>query len=263
MNAARLVTLLSDFGLQDAYVGIMKGVMLGIAPDVRFVDLTHDVPAQDVVAGALVLRHAVEFFPPGTVHLAVVDPGVGTARAPVAVVTDRGILVGPDNGLLCPAAEALGLRGAYRLAEARLFREPVSRTFHGRDIFAPVAAHLAAGAAPAECGPPLPRLQPLALPQSRREGAAIRGEIVYVDRFGNLVTNIDAAALDAFPTGSLFVTIADLCRIEIFSAYAAAPDGAALAVVGSWGLLEVAVRNGSAAARFAVGRGVPVTVRGA
>lgn len=260
MGAPGIVTLLSDFGLRDAYVGVMKGVMLGIAPAAALVDLTHAIPPQGIVPGALVLRHAVEYFPPGTVHLAVVDPGVGSARHPIVVDTERGMLVGPDNGLLDPAARVMGVRAVYRLTEARFFRPPVSRTFHGRDLFAPVAAHLAAGVAPAQCGPLLPGLAPLALPEPERTADAIRGEVIYVDHFGNLVTNIPESI---FPTGPHSVSIAGVSLAEIVSAYAAVPDGAPLAIVGSWGLVEVAVRNGSAAAQLGAAAGTPVTVRGA
>src|SRR5262245_21477138 len=255
-----IITLLTDFGTADAYVGIMKGVALGICPAARLVDLTHEVPPQAIRLGALVLRSAVDFFPPGTVHLAVVDPGVGTARTPVLVVTERGSLVGPDNGLLAPAAAALGVRAVHRLAREQYFRHPVSDTFHGRDIFAPVAAHLAAGTAPASFGPALPALQPLALPEPRSAAGAVHGEVVYVDRFGNLVTNIPASALASFRHQSLSVRIAGMTISPLAPAYAAAAPGAPVALIGSWRTLEVAVRDGNAAERLQVGLATPVTV---
>src|SRR5712691_5770640 len=148
MRVNGIITLTTDFGTRDAYVGVMKGVVLGICPAARLIDLSHEVPPQAVRLGALLLRSAVEYFPSGTVHLAVVDPGVGGARQPVLAVTERALLVGPDNGLLAPAAALLGVRAVHRLEREAFFRQPVSQTFHGRDVFAPVAAHLAGGATP-------------------------------------------------------------------------------------------------------------------
>jgi len=259
-HTTAIVTLLTDFGMRDAYVGIMKGVILGIAPQARLVDLTHEVPAQDVTAGALLLRSAIEFFPPGTIHVAVVDPGVGSERRPLLVVTERGVLVGPDNGLLHPAAVACGLRELRVLDRAERFRRPVSRTFHGRDVFAPVAAHLACGTPPAELGSPATGMVELPLPAPRRDGGVVHGEVIYVDRFGNLVTNIPAAELASFPAQNLSVNVAGVSGIPIASSYAAAPEGALLAITGSWGLIEVAVRNGSAAQRLGAGRGAAVSL---
>lgn len=255
-----IITLLSDFGTRDAFVGIMKGVVLGIAPQARLVDLTHEVAPQDVLAGALVLRSAVSCFPPGTVHLAVVDPGVGSERRPLLVVTERGALVGPDNGLLYPAAAALGIREIRVLDRAGCFLQPVSRTFHGRDVFAPVAGRLAAGVAPGELGSLVADMVELRIAEPRREGGELRGEVVYVDRFGNLVTNLPAAPLASFPPRGVFVNVGGVSQVPLVSSYAAVPEGAPLAVEGSWGLIEVAVRNGSAAERFAAGRGTVVAL---
>lgn len=258
MTAPSTVTLCSDFGSRDAYVGIMKGVILGIAPGATLVDLSHEIPAQAVTIGALVLRSAVEYFPGGTVHLAVVDPGVGSSRLAVAVVTERCVLVGPDNGLLHPAATALGIREIRRLANEKFFLPEVSNTFHGRDVFAPVAAHLAAGIAPRELGERVDELQPLHLPVARREPAEIVGEVIYVDHFGNLVTNIRGADLSAFPARELSVSIGAVSLPASVSSYSAVEPGEPLAIVGSWGQLEVAVRNGSAAEHFSAGVGTVV-----
>lgn len=262
MRASGIITLLTDFGTRDAYVGIMKGVALGICPAARLVDLTHEVPPQAVRLGALVLRNAVEFFADGSVHVAVVDPGVGSARAPLLVVTDRAYLVGPDNGLLAPAAAALGLRAVRRLANEEFFRHPVSDTFHGRDVFAPVAAHLAAGRPPDAFGPELPGLQPLDLPAPRSEANAVHGEVLYVDRFGNLITNIPAAALGSFHAPGVSVRIAGMTLSPLAPTYAAVAPGALVALVGSWRTLEVAVRDGNAAEQLKAGIATPVTVVG-
>ncbi len=160
----RIITLTTDFGTTDPFVGVMKGVIAGRAPETRLIDLTHGIPPQDVLAGALVLRHAAPYFPAGTIHLAVVDPGVGTARRPLCVETADALFVGPDNGLLSLAAPRDRLLHIVHLAEERFFLSPPSATFHGRDVFAPVAAALAAGAAPTELGPEVPDMTRLDVP---------------------------------------------------------------------------------------------------
>lgn len=248
-----LVTLTTDFGTRDPFVGIMKGVIASRAPGVPVVDVTHEVPPQDVRAGALVLRHAVPYFPAGTVHVAVVDPGVGGPRRPLCVETARGCLVGPDNGVLSLAAAADGVRRIVHLAEQRFFLEPVSATFHGRDVFAPVAAALASGATPTELGPAVEEMVTIELPQPRREPRRILGEVVYVDRFGNLVTNV------AGP-GAGTVTVRGQRVAATAGSYGSVERGALVAIVGSWGLVEIAVRDGSAAGQLGVGVGEPVIV---
>lgn len=257
----RLVTLLTDFGARDAYVGIMKGVMLAIDPTIRFVDLTHDIPPQAVDVAALVLRSAVPYFPDGTVHLAVVDPGVGTGRAAIAVVADRGVLVGPDNGLLAPAVDALGgARAIHALENPRYQRHPVSRTFHGRDVFAPAAAHLAAGVAVAQLGPALGALVPAALPPAVADVHGARGVVTHIDHFGNLLTNIDRGALTAFRDHPLSVTVAGMSPVPLRAAYGDVATGHLVALWSSWDTIEIAVRDGSAADRLGVGRGAAVVV---
>jgi len=258
--APPLITLLTDFGLDDAYVGIMKGVMLRINPAVRLVDLTHAVPPQQVLAAALILRSAVAFFPEGTIHVAVVDPGVGSARRAILVEADRGTLVGPDNGVLCPAAALMGRRKARWLANEKFFLPHVSQSFHGRDIFAPVAAHLSRGVTPEEFGPVLDSIVEVDIPAPRRIGSTLVGEVVHVDHFGNLVTNITGDALACFPAQQLWVSISGTPIGALRAAYSVVAEGAALALLGSWGTVEVAVRNGSAAKMFAAGPGTPVTV---
>jgi len=255
-----LITLLTDFGTADAFVGIMKGVILGINPAVRLVDLTHGVPPQQIVAGALALRAAVPFFPARTIHVAVVDPGVGGSREPILIETERGVLVGPDNGVLCFAAEQMGRPRARLLANEAFFHHPVSHTFHGRDIFAPVAAHLSRGVPPDAFGPALESLVQLRLPSAVCAATSVSGEVIYVDHFGNLVTNISADALRRFSGQPLSVSIKGTHVAGPVGAYAALPEGSPLAIVGSWGMLEIAVRNGSAAQMFSAGTGAPVAV---
>jgi S-adenosylmethionine hydrolase len=258
--ASGIITLLTDFGVADAFVGIMKGVILGINPSAQLVDLTHAVPPQQIVPAALVLRSAVRFFPAGTVHAAVVDPGVGSARRPIVIETEHAFLVGPDNGVLSLAVAALG-GGAARVIENGAFvHQPVSQTFHGRDIFAPAAAHLSCGVEAEVLGPRIDRIIELALPPVQQAPSGLRGEVIYTDHFGNLLTNIDAAALARFPAQRVSVSIGGEPVAGPLNAYAAVPAGTALAIVGSWEMLEIAVRDGSAAQTFAAGPGTPVTV---
>jgi len=255
-----LITILTDFGTADAYAGIMKGIILSIDPEARIVDLSHAVPPQQVRVGALLLRNVVPYFPPGTIHLVVVDPGVGSARRPILIETGAGLLVGPDNGVLAPAATWMGRKTIRLISNQELFRQPVSQTFHGRDIFAPVAAHLSRGVATAACGPELADMVEIALPEPDESASAIAGEVVYADHFGNLVTNIRLSAAWRFPPQRVLVSIKGTPVTGPVTAYTAVAEGSALAIEGSWGTLEIAVRNGNAAQVFAAGPGTPVTV---
>ena len=259
---AGIVTFLSDFGLSDGFVGICHGVIVGACPEAQVIHLGHGIRPQAVSDGAQALAGAVPYLPVG-VHLAVVDPGVGTARAPIAVRTDRALLVGPDNGLLAPAVAALGgARAVHVIENAALARQPISRTFHGRDIFAPAAAHLAGGAAIASLGAPRPALTPLALPDAVIAGDAVRGVVVYVDRFGNLLTNIDRQAILAFRQLPLSVRVAEMITVPLRDTYGDVAPGELVALWSSWDTIEIAVRDGSAADRLGVDRGVAVTVTG-
>jgi S-adenosylmethionine hydrolase len=252
---AVLVSLLTDFGLRDTYVGQMKAALLAVAPTALLVDLTHAVPPQDVQVGAFLLAQAVEVFAAGTVHLAVVDPGVGSERRALAAQARRGdLFVGPDNGLLVPALERLGgLTMAVELRDPRYWRRGTpSTTFHGRDIFAPVAGHLASGVPLERFGPPVDPLSPFRLP--RPDG--LQGEVVYVDGYGNLVTNLPASSLP----DSYVVLMGDQ-RIQPQPHYQAVAPGDLLALVGSGGLLEVSARDGSAAEKTGAGRGSRINVQ--
>jgi S-adenosylmethionine hydrolase len=242
-----LIALTTDFGLVDPWVGIMKGVLATRAPEARVVDVTHGVPPQDVLAGALVLRSALPFFPPGTIHLAVVDPGVGSERRPICVETPRELLVGPDNGLLSLAAAAATPVRVYHLKEGRFFPSPRSATFHGRDVFAPVAAALATGTRPHELGPEIADAHHLEVPEARREAGTIRGQVIYIDHFGNLITNVPQSLLANFPAEPASISIRGVRVAGISPSYAAVPPGQPVAVVNSWNHLEIAVRDGSAA----------------
>lgn len=260
VSTPRIISLLTDFGTQDGFVGIMKGVILGITPSVTIVDLSHEVPPQDILTGALILRSAIGFFPPGTIHVAVVDPGVGSTRRALMVETATAILVGPDNGLLSLAAPPASVRRVVHLTNSRYFLPRVSHTFHGRDIFAPVAAHLSRGMPLDDFGPVATNMERLALPVVEHAPHTITGSVIAIDRFGNIVTNITAADVLPFPTQSLSVSIGPVQIHGLASTYAAVPVGAVTALLNSWGMLEIAVRNGSAAQQLGVQRGAAVLI---
>lgn len=256
-GAPPLITLTTDFGLTDPFVGIMKGVIATRAPGVPVVDVTHGIPPQAVALGAFVLQQAVPYFPPETVHVAIVDPGVGSPRRALCVETNVGRFVGPDNGVLSLAADAAGIRRIVELTDERFFLHPRSRTFHGRDVFAPVAAALAIGTPPANLGQECTNLERLRLPEPTTDGDVVRGEVLYVDHFGNLISNLPPAR---FP-GERFVVTVGGVRIGVVSqAYASVTPGALVAVVDSFGLLEIAVRNGSAHQVLGAGPGATVTL---
>lgn len=246
------ITLLTDFGLHDAYAGVLHGVIRRLAPDACVIDLCHQVPAQDVEAGAFLLMTAFSYFPPGTIHVAVVDPGVGTARRIVAVRAGDFTFVGPDNGVLRWAIERAGPIERMVSVEAAAYRLPrVSQTFHGRDIMAPAAAYLAQGVPLEALGPPVEALAGRPFPQPERRAGAVRGEVLYIDHFGNAITNL--------PPEPGAVEVAGH-RLVQRRAYGEVAPGEALALAGSSGFLEVAVRNGSAAQRLGLHRGLPATL---
>ena len=257
LNLRGIITLTTDFGTSDSFVGTMKGVILGICPDVQLVDICHDVPAQDVRTGALRLAAAVPFFPRGTIHLAVVDPGVGSSRRPIAVENDEQWFVGPDNGLLSLALQRLGRRWrGVELSEPRFWLAGVSQTFHGRDVFAPVAAHLAAGVPLSDLGRPVDPIIELTLDTPRWVGDCLRGEVIDVDHFGNLVTNIDIQELRGFRVRA--IQIANAIIDELSSSYL--PSKPLVAIFSSDGRLEIAAPGGSAARLLGVGIGEPMEV---
>jgi len=255
-----VITLTTDFGSRDPFVGIMKGVIATRAPGVTVIDVTHGIPPQDVLAGALVLEHAVPYFPEGAIHVAVVDPGVGSSRRPLCVETATALLVGPDNGLLSLAAPMGSVQRIVHLTDEQVFLSPRSSTFHGRDVFAPVAAALALGTDAARLGRTIDHMVRIERPAAVVGPGGIRGEIIYVDGFGNLVSNVDDNALTAFPRDAVSITIAGACLRGIAASYSAVAPGEPLAVMNSWGLLEVAVRDGSAQTRLGATVGTVVEV---
>lgn len=262
-----VITFLTDFGLQDDFVGTCHGVIATIAPDARVIDVTHGVRPGHVLQGALVLANTLPYMPPG-VHLAVVDPGVGSSRRPLALRDREGRLyVGPDNGLLLPAADSFGgVAEAYELANAEYSLQPVSRTFHGRDLFSPAAAHLAAGVALEELGPPVDAdaLVRLELPQPEVGQNRIRVVALAVDRFGNVALNLRRDRLEHVELAA-GRRVELVCHGEHFYAvfartFADAPRGSLIVYEDAYGNLALAVSRGSAAQLLRVEEGAEIVL---
>ncbi|HEY9762462.1 MAG TPA: SAM-dependent chlorinase/fluorinase [Trichocoleus sp.] len=240
-----LITLLTDFGTQDAYVGIMKGVIVRICPDAQIIDLTHEISPQDLLAARFNLLNAYRYFPSGTLHVAVVDPGVGSARRGIAIQTASAFLIGPDNGIFSGVIQRDPPVTAVALTKSAYWRTPsISTTFHGRDVFAPVAAHLAKGVPIQDLGDAvLPQsLTRLDIPDVIREENRVRGSVQYCDRFGNLITNL---APEDLPSALWQVQIGEY-TLPSAQTYGDVPAGHPLALIGSHGWLEIAVNGGSA-----------------
>jgi len=241
-----VITLTTDFGTRDWFVGTMKGVIVGIQPGATVVDVTHEVPAGDIRGGAFALAAACRFFQKGTVHVAVVDPGVGSARRAIAVQTAEHCFVGPDNGVLSWALAKQEVWAIHALENKAYFLRSVSRTFHGRDIFAPVAAHLSRGVPIRKLGPALKDFVRLDWPEPRKLREGIEGEVVYIDRFGNAITSLEAGILQGAKWVECEVRRRRRRRCPVKSFYQAVPPRSPVAVVGSSGFLEIAVNGGSA-----------------
>jgi S-adenosylmethionine hydrolase len=263
-----IITLLTDFGTQDEYVGVVKGVILSINPQATIVDISHQIAPQGILQAADTLKAAYRWFPEGTVHLVVVDPGVGSQRAIIAARYAGFMFVAPDNGLLNPLWEAQTPQTLVRVDNRDLFLHPVSATFHGRDIFAPVAAHLSLGFDLAALGPvvassDLAMIQ-IQKPVWDRKHDDIRGNVTGVDHFGNLITNIDSAMIETFAgqhCGRRLIIFIGNSQIDgISSTYAERAKGILMALVGSRNRLEIAVNGGNAAQRFSTPVGLAVRI---
>ncbi len=265
MKRKPLITLLSDFGLRDSYVAEMKAVILSICPGVTIIDISHEVDKYDVRMGAYTLARAAPFFPEETIHIAVVDPGVGTERRPIIVESRCSFYVGPDNGLLMLSAVKEGVIHVYEVTNRRYMLKTVSKAFHGRDIFCPAAAHLARGVKPSEFGPEIvnPLVPTFAQPSVRDQ--ELRGEVVHVDGFGNIVTNIAEEHLKAMGVREgeqLSFVLKDYeVSVRLCSAYGNVSVNNPLAVIGSGGFLEVAVNRGNAAQKYDVKSGDKIVIR--
>ncbi|MEQ1909535.1 MAG: SAM-dependent chlorinase/fluorinase [Vicinamibacterales bacterium] len=254
-----VIALLTDFGLRDHYVAAMKGVMLGICPDATFLDITHEIAPQDVLEGALELEAVAPYLPPETVVVGVVDPGVGSRRRGVAIEA-RGLrFVGPDNGLFTLAVGPQTPQIAVEITNGAFTLDSISRTFEGRDRFAPAAARLARGANIGECGPVAPDLVQLTMPRAVVTPERLDGVVLRQDRFGNLITNIRRDDLSVVGL-SVTVRVAGTTIASLSATYADVPQGALCALIGSTDRLEIAVNGGSAALSHGVARGAAVQV---
>ena len=262
---APIITFTSDFGHEDWFVGVVHGVIHEICPQARIVDLNHSIQPADIARAAFIIEAAAEDFPPEALHLVVVDPGVGTSRRALAVRARGQLYIGPDNGVLEWALRAPDAM-VHVLADEHYFRQPVSRTFHGRDVFAPVAAHLARGVALESLGPRINDPVRIERPTCRALDGVLTGRIAYIDRFGNALTTIMASDLwNAFPGVAEEVLSVDAGgrRIRgITYSYGEAPIGTLVAIIGSSNRLEIAQVGGHAALRFGFGVGDPIAVRG-
>jgi len=250
-----IITLTTDFGLRDWFVGSMKGVILGINEHAALVDITHEIPAGDIRAGAFALGVSCRCFPRNTVHVAVIDPGVGSNRAAIVVKTADYYFVGPDNGVLSLALEKEKVLEIWRVENEAYFRRPVSNTFHGRDVFAPVAAHLTLRVLMDSLGRQLKDYVKLEWPKPQVAGGVLRGQILYIDHFGNAVSNIESPAKSVSK-----VRVPDKVQCDIKRFYQEVPGGQPLAITGSAGYLEIAVNGGNAAQTFGLKLGDAVEV---
>ncbi len=260
------ITLTTDFGLDDGYVGAMKGVILSLLPTAQIVDITHAIAPQNIPQAAYILSTATPYFPPHTVHVVVVDPGVGSERRPLAVFTDRAVYVGPDNGVFSQVYEREPVREIRQLTNPAYHLPAISHTFHGRDIFSPVAAHIALGAPASNLGPEISdpvRLQLFDFAQNKLPAPArgadgsLHGQVIYADRFGNLITDIPVTWLEG--RTDWYFEMAGITIVGFHSTYSRVEPGAWVALGSSAGLIEIAIRNGNAAAQLeARGYGVGV-----
>jgi S-adenosyl-L-methionine hydrolase (adenosine-forming) len=246
-----LITLTTDFGLRDPFVGIMKGVILAINADVELVDVTHQVESFDVLEGALTLAESYGYFPPGTIHVVVVDPGVGSERRPILVSTPDAAFIGPDNGLFSLVYEREAAVEVRHIIAEQYFRRPVSRTFQGRDIFAPVAAWMSRGKTPENFGPVIGDYIRMETPKPEHSGGVVLGSVLRVDKFGNVTTNFRPGDLPA----SFRLVIRNRAITGLLSSYSAGNPGEVFAIVGSAGFVEISAREASAAAMLGARKG--------
>jgi S-adenosylmethionine hydrolase len=247
-----IITLTTDFGLSDPFVGIMKGVILGIAPGAQIVDISHEIRSYDIVEGAVLIDSTYRYFPEGTIHVVVVDPGVGSARRPIVATADGHFFVAPDNGVL----SAVLKNEVYHITNRSLFLNSVSQTFHGRDIFAPVAANLAMGIPIESVGPRILDFLKKSLPRPRPQGDKLVGTVLRIDKFGNIITNLRLKDLPEEFT----ITVAGLPITRLCSSFSEAERGEFFAIEGSAGYIELALDQGSAADKLKVARGAEIEV---
>jgi S-adenosylmethionine hydrolase len=256
-----IITLTTDFGHKDPFVGIMKGVIAGINPEAQVIDLSHGVAPQDIMGAALILRHSAVHFPRGSIHVAVVDPGVGSARRPILIDAGGNYFVGPDNGVLSLTLADETPARIVHLSNAAYHRRPVSATFHGRDIFAPAAAHLSRGIDAGALGVAVEDFIRIPWPEVAKSPEILQGEIVYIDTFGNLFTNVSGRELEGLPSNKLAVSLGEVVIHGLAANYAGGGTGAYIALINSWGLLEIAVYRGNAQHRCGARVGDKIQIR--
>jgi S-adenosylmethionine hydrolase len=254
------ISLLTDFGYRDHYVGVMKGVIFRINPQVKIVDISHQVTPHNITEGAFLLYNVYSYFPPGTIFVAVVDPGVGSKRKPILVKTENFYFVGPDNGIFGLIYEEIKNFEVLELNNPRFFLSPVSATFQGRDIFAPVAAYLSSGVSPLEMGKAIKNFVRLPFTQPTFKKKEIQGKVIYIDGFGNLVTNIKAPDFIPSDKKQLKIKIGNKIISGLAKNYQEVEKGSLLALIGSSNFLEIAVSEGSAQKKLKGKVGDPVQV---
>lgn len=255
-----VITLTTDFGLQDYYVSAMKAVMLNIAPEVRMTDISHQVPSQDIMAGAWVLKNSAMLFPKNTVHTVVVDPGVGTDRRAIALKIEDQYFVGPDNGIFSLLTEGCDFE-AVELDNKKYWGSSVSNTFHGRDIFAPVAAHLSQGVSLEELGNPIEDLLTYRWTVPITDDDGIEGMIIHIDHFGNLITNITAEQIgDVVGDKDIKIYVGTTILNQIVATFDSVAEGEPVAYIGSSGMLEVALNKGNASKMLGVQKGAQISL---
>lgn len=260
--ARPIVTLTTDYGTSDHLVGVMKGVMLAIHPEINIVDITHNVIAHDILDGALAIGNAYKFFPSKAVHVVVVDPGVGTARRPILVSADTQYFVAPDNGVLSAVYDQAESLTVWNIISEHYFRQPISNTFHGRDVFAPVAAWLTKSWQTSAFGEEITDFVRFGMPKPKPSGNGVKGSVLQTDRFGNLITNISPKEVPALenPDGHLTIHVGNVHVGKLVHTFAEGQVGEAVALIGSSGYLEICINKGDASRTLAAGRGAEVTV---
>jgi len=257
-----IITLTTDFGLRDPYIAEMKAVILGICPNVTIVDISHDIEKFDIRMGAYVLASASQYFPEGTIHVAVVDPGVGTKRRPILIQTKHSFYIGPDNGLLVLAAKNQGIDHIYEISNRKLMLAKISNTFHGRDIFAPIAAHLANGTPPIKIGPEMHDILTPRFAEVIRKKDMFVGEVLHIDGFGNIITNFGKKELELMNVrNTAIVKLKNVrLKLKLCKAYMEVEPQEPLAIIGSHNFLEISINQGNAAKTLNVNRGDKVTI---
>jgi S-adenosylmethionine hydrolase len=259
-----IVTLTTDFGLRDPYVAEMKAVILSISPNATLVDITHEIEKFNVRMGAYVLASASPYFPKGTIHVAVVDPSVGTKRRPLLIQTEQSFLIGRDDGVLSVAARNQGIEHIYEITNYKFIMPKISNTFHGRDIFAPVAAHLANETKPTEFGPEIQKIVTPRFGEIVRKKNMLVGEVLHIDSFGNIITNLGTQELKSMKTEAVVNIKLRKVRLKLkfLKAYGEAKPQEPLAIVGSHNFLEITINQGNAAEHFKARIGDKVAICG-